>query len=50
MPIEKRNVVEDKRTPGIKTAADAKHDPIKKASAGFKPTRVCRDERHDQKA
>ena len=50
MPIEKRNVVEDERTPGVKTAADAAHDPIKKAASGFDSKRVVNDERQKSKA
>lgn len=49
MPIEKRNVVEDGRTPGIKTAAAEERDPMEKAATAFSKKRVTGNGRQDQK-
>lgn len=47
MTIEKRNVIEDKRTPNIKTAS-AEEDRLEKSAAGFNKERVTHGKRRPE--
>lgn len=48
--MEKRNVIETQRTPGVKTADDASRDEVKEAAAGFNSKRVCTNGLHGKKS
>lgn len=48
MTIEKRNVIETGRTPGVKTAAAEERDPLDKAATAFRNKRVLENGRQDK--